>query len=367
MNQLSGDQEKRALRVFLYGAIGDAAGKAFEVAPWAEKSARSVPDPLTFLEATYDGLGEHGKLPGFFTDDTQMTIALARSMRRWNPNPPNVLSNPPEPLQSGYDPDRAAEFYLEWFQATDADAPRGIGGTVRRAMENLKRGVSRELAGIDPVDLGDHGYCGNGTAMRASPLGLFYRDADLSELFGHCRIDARITHRHPEAVAGSYAVALGVKYGLQLAPGDRDQWIVAISEALSKRRETRYTRVATAIRAVAGTVALSGRWNGDYRLDPQHAGALVAHTCGESGDVAETVSSAFMCALLDFGDIGSAEKWTAHDRLRAAILVGGDCDTRAAITGQMLAALGYELPAELCETVEASKYLVTLAKDMLRG
>lgn len=366
MNKLSGDQEKRALRVFLYGAIGDAAGKAFEVAPWAEKSAVTVPDPLTFLEATYDGLGEHGKAPGYFTDDTQMTIALARSMRRWNPNPPNVLSNPPEPLRSGYDPDRAAEFYLAWFRETGIDAPRGMGGTVRKALENLARGVSRELAGIDPVDLGDHGYCGNGTAMRASPLGLFYRDADLSELFGHCRIDARITHRHPEAVAGSFAVALGVKYGLQLSHGDRDQWIVAISEALSKRRETRYTRVATAIRALAGTVALSGRW-ADARFAAEQAGALPRYTCGESGDVAETVSSAFMCALLDIGDRKNLEKWTAHDRLRAAILVGGDCDTRAAITGQMLAALGYELPAELCEGVEASKYLVTLAKDLLAG
>ena len=51
------------------------------------------------------------------------------------------------------------------------------------------------------------GSYGNGAAMRAVPLGAWFRD-DLTAAGGQARLSALTTHAHAEAVAGAVAVAV---------------------------------------------------------------------------------------------------------------------------------------------------------------
>jgi len=54
---------------------------------------------------------------------------------------------------------------------------------------------------------GGSGSFGNGAAMRVAPLGAFFAD-DLDDLVEAAARSARVTHAHPEGVAGAIAVAL---------------------------------------------------------------------------------------------------------------------------------------------------------------
>ena len=51
------------------------------------------------------------------------------------------------------------------------------------------------------------GSYGNGSAMRAAPLGAFFAD-DMSAVVEQAALSAAVTHAHPEGIAGAVAVAL---------------------------------------------------------------------------------------------------------------------------------------------------------------
>jgi ADP-ribosylglycohydrolase len=86
---------------------------------------------------------------GQYTDDTLMPIALAESL----------LAN------DGFNPEKVSQKYLVWYNSENT---RGIGNTTAMAMVRLKMGATHEDSGVI-----DTNVAGNGTAMRASPLGLY--------------------------------------------------------------------------------------------------------------------------------------------------------------------------------------------------
>lgn len=160
-------------------AVGDALGMPFETAK------RDRPDLIAWDGHSY-GSSEHHKLgPGQWTDDTQMSMALARTLVN----------------HQQYLPEAAALAYLDWYRN---GSPRGMGKTTREAMERLASGIEWHDAGIAGAE-------GNGTAMRVAPLGAFYRSAPIQVLAEAAR-DALITHASHEAAEGSRAIALAVAY-----------------------------------------------------------------------------------------------------------------------------------------------------------
>ena len=122
-------------------AIGDALGMPFEGLPsWV---VGPVLDRIQgFHESGHRELGA-----GQWTDDTQMTLCLVRSLVRCG----------------RLDPEDVAREYLGWFQSGDV---RGIGGTTKSAMARLEAGAGWHESGT----AGEYA-AGNGTAMRAAPLG----------------------------------------------------------------------------------------------------------------------------------------------------------------------------------------------------
>lgn len=163
--------EQRALGAFLGFAVGDALGATVEFMTRRE------------IETKY---GVHRKMigggwlhlaPGQVTDDTEMALALGRSLI----------------ARRGFDIADVCEHFAEWLKSGPVD----IGNTCRR-------GIRRYM--IHGTTEGEYceGDAGNGAAMRILPLALatFHRP----ELFEDWALaQARTTHHHPLSDDGTLA------------------------------------------------------------------------------------------------------------------------------------------------------------------
>jgi ADP-ribosylglycohydrolase len=169
--------------------------------------------------------------------------------------------------------------------------PAGAGWATVKATVRFWIGIPPGRSGVRSA--------GNGAAMRAAPIGVFYRD-DLVRLRAFVEASSRITHTDERAIQGALAVALAA--------------------AASARRETELD---------LDEVLTHPAW-----CEPFVPGDRI------SGYVVPTVHAALAC-------------WRAHpDDYRAAVTkaveMGGDTDTVAAIVGGIVGASVGEagIPAE---------------------
>jgi len=271
-------------------AVGDSLGMPFE------SYSDEVHPGLAEWNGEYTE-GAHHKLPaGSFTDDTEMSIALAESLIE----------------KFAFDPADVAARYLAWSKGT----PHGMGGTTRKAMKALAGGKSWKESG---VVLADPTAIGNGTAMRCAPLGVvFRRDA----LVPCLRTDAEITHRHVEAAAASQAVGLVVAAVIgSTRPLESVDMLEYAADA------ARHGLPETLVSAGLDKAVQLCKKN----LPPADAVAVL----GRRGNAAQTVSSALYCAAYHSDNF--------IEGVWAAVRGGGDTDTRGAITGAVLGARNGEL------------------------
>ncbi|MBW1947768.1 MAG: ADP-ribosylglycohydrolase family protein, partial [Deltaproteobacteria bacterium] len=146
-----------------------------------------------------------GRFPaGFYTDDTEMMISLLEAIV----------------AEGELKPEAAAARFLANFHPE-----RGYGGRIYGIMDQLAAGVPWDQAGTDSF--------GNGSAMRAAPVGFFFYD-DLAELKKAAVAQASITHRHPEALAGAViqagAVGLALRAGLEHRRVETESFIRTLAE-----------------------------------------------------------------------------------------------------------------------------------------
>jgi ADP-ribosylglycohydrolase len=287
----------------LGGAIGDALGVPFET-----KLVNYQPlidwDGLTYL-----GSEHHKLLPGQYSDDTQMSIMVAESLIK----------------NSGFNPDDLAKRYEEWFFSGTA---RGWGKTTMMAVTNLQNGKHWSESGIA-------GSLGNGTAMRAAPFGIYFRN-DLKALVNLVKIDSAITHVSEDAEAGAIAIALAAAYAIN---GDTEDLLTKIHGQLpdSKLKNIVFS--------------LDSLIDSPY-IEPSQALQIL----GTKANVKETVPSALYC-FLKFDNY--------HDAVLAAIKAGGDTDTTAAIVGALFGSkLGANGIDEHFYSVEDYDRLVTLDSQL---
>lgn len=295
-------------------AIGDALGNPFEMKPASSLALKE-----------WDGLFKEGGTfwwgqPGQYTDDTLMSMALAASLLEKN----------------GYLPEDAAKKYLAWMESGNT---RGIGGTTAAALTNVKLGADWTESGLthnaDGTPTG-----GNGTAMRASPIGLFYRH-DLNKLLEVAMTDASITHNSLEPKMGSIAVALGTAL---LANGTHDPTTV-LEEV---------TNVLTD--SVVKNKLQAALFHLEEGTDPMEALADI----GTEGYVPATVGAAFYCF---------ASTYNFRDAVERAVRAGGDTDTTAAIVGALAGTYyGLEgIPDEYKNNVENFELLHALDEELFNG
>lgn len=288
-------------------AIGDALGMPFEM-----KSAISP------MLTEWDGLFKAGGTfwygeAGQYTDDTLMSIALAKSI---------IQSN-------GYDPEDVAKEYLAWYETKNT---RGIGATTANAMVNLKLGAHWTESGLTGEAIG-----GNGTAMRAAPIGLVYRN-NSHALFEFAFKDASITHNSLEPKIGSVAVAFGIAC---LARGlEKEILVASVADALVES-------------VVAEKLDLALQLIID-KVDHREALAQL-HSIGY---VPTTVATAFYC-------VEATDSF--KDALLMCIRAGGDTDTTAAICGALAGTLyGLEgIPQEYKDQLENFELLCELDDELI--
>ena len=219
----------------MLGAIaGDVIGSVYEHAPVKHKDFRLLHHECTF------------------TDDTVLTVAVADALltgasfadalQRWARRFPN----------RGY-----GIRFARWFMAAEPEPYNSFG---------------------------------NGAAMRVSPVGWWYGDADT--VLAEARRTAVCSHDHPEGIRGAQAVALAVYLA-------RQGW----SQAAIQERVTAVSGydLATPLAAIRP----------DYGFEVSCQGSVPQ-------------------ALRAFLEAEDSE-----DAIRNAISLGGDADTQAAIAGSV--------------------------------
>lgn len=266
--------------VFLLGAIGDALGVPYEQAPGADpiQATFDLDDlAVPFVDSAY-----HKTKAGQWSDDTGMVLTLAKYLVRKKTRLP-VL-----------DGDGILAAYRQWMD-DNPHLDKCIGGTIRKAVENHRAGLPGHQCGIQDST-------GSGTAMRVAPLGVVYA-RELSTVLNRLTTqEASLTHKSLEAYAGSYLVARLISLGLIGV-----KFRTAVEMAMLEVPEYWKTRV--------------------FQNTEAGLREYIPHLSG--GMVYETVPAA-ISAITHHKSVAQI--------LKAAVLPGGDADTRAAIAGNILGA-----------------------------
>ncbi len=198
-----------------------------------------------------------------FTDDTVCTLAIADALLQRSDFAASLRAFVRRHPQRGY-----GRMFLRWAFADDAPA---------------------------------YGSWGNGAPMRTAAIGWLCKDE--AEVLQRAAEQARVSHDHPDAVAGSQAVALSI-------------FLLRTGAALP----TVQSRIAEQF---------------GYDLDP----ATALQPRGFDVSVEGTVPPALTAALLAGG-------W--QEAVRTVISLGGDTDTLGCICGAVAEA-GHGLPHDIAE------------------
>ena len=172
-------------RAALFGvAVGDALGATAEfMTPAKIRSRYGVLREIV-------GGGWLKLSPGQVTDDTEMTLCVARGIVR----------------SGGWDLGPIADRFARWLSGGPAD----VGATCRRGIEEY---MEKGRLEAPPDEQG----AGNGAAMRVAPVAL-YTLGDENLLSRLAIEQARITHHHPLSDAACVAVGRMIQRGLLGAP-----------------------------------------------------------------------------------------------------------------------------------------------------
>jgi ADP-ribosylglycohydrolase len=273
-------------------ALGDALGFVVEGQP-STFCRRYVDERLA--RGGVGGLGR-GPFPlGQYSDDTQLARELMQSYA----------------ARGGFDPGDYASCIAAIFSEGRIV---GRGRATEEAAERLARGVPWDEAGTPPPS------AGNGSAMRAGPVGLLYYD-DLDDVARVAREQGFITHRDNRCSAGAVAIAGAVALALREGPVERLDFLGRLSE-LTVRVHAPF---ADALISLSGWVA----------LPPEQAVAHISRVGLERkldegwGEITPFVMPSVLWSLYAF--LRSPEDY--WQTIRTAIAVGGDVDTTAAMAG----------------------------------
>lgn len=178
---------------FIGLAIGDALGGPTEFMSREELRAKhgKVTDMI--------GGGWLHLKPGEYTDDTQMAERMA-----------NAIVD-----KKGFDLEAIGGQFVEWLN-TD---PKDVGGLTRQALELKRMGVPAEQAGQIPWVMSGYENAGNGSVMRAAPVGLLTAFQSTADIDATARASSAVTHADPRCTYGTAAINLATS---MIINGEKD-------------------------------------------------------------------------------------------------------------------------------------------------
>lgn len=203
---------QRAVGAVLGSAVGDALGAPFEFEPAGQYSAR-FREPVVGDTGEMVGGGSFGWARGEFTDDTQMAIVQAES----------ILANG--------DLD-GADLY-ERFRVWAKDA-NDVGIQTRAV---LRSGLPWDVAAAQHFERNARSGAGNGSLMRSTPTAVYFAHSSVEETISAARATSAVTHGDPAAGWGTALFHLMIRAalagddpftaldeGLELLPDDQDRY-----------------------------------------------------------------------------------------------------------------------------------------------
>jgi len=290
--------------------VGDAMGREVEGWPWE------------LIRARHGVLKEIGE--GVYTDDSEMMIGIMESLKK----------------DPGFDPALTAQRFLANFHPF-----RGYGPRIYGIMDRLRQGASWDQVGTDSW--------GNGGAMRIAPIGFFFHD-DRKQLQEVALMCTRITHRHPQGVAGALAQALAVGMATQKGVNGEAIDQVVFLEAIVQGVEGIDKGVAHELGRIAEM-----KQGGDLEATIERIAAAFPRDVSAKGAVPAAIASFVINDNLP-------------DTVLTAVNCGGDTDTIGAMAGALAGAYyGFSsIPSIWLEPLENGEkgrdYVAALAEGLAR-
>ncbi len=299
--------EERFTGCLLGLAVGDAVGAHFE-GQSADFIARRYRKASDLIENP-----PPGEL--WYTDDTQMAIGVAETL-----------------VGCGHIND---EEICRRFAANYVPQ-RGYGRGARIVLEAMTQGEDHKWLAANSFPGGSFG---NGAAMRVAPVGLMFR-RDHKTLWEQAKLSALPTHVHPLGIEGAQVLALAVGLASTIDELVREDFFGALAGRCT-----------------------SLEFSGPLR---RAAKLTDVRDLGRFGNGIEATASV-VTAIASFGLTPNSYAETIGN----VILLGGDTDTMAAMSGAVSGAyLGRQaIPRHLVENLEDGRqgktYIEKLAEKLL--
>ena len=269
-------QEDRIAGALLATAVGDALGAGYEFST----------EPIGEVDMIGGGLGPFA--PGEWTDDTSMALGIAE-----------VAAG------GSLDPEAIGERFLAWYRSSPPD----MGNATRAVLGAVSAGGELAGAAAGLYARQPRGAAGNGALMRTAPVALAHLGDDEAIAAG-ARAVAELTHADP--LAGDSCVL----------------WSIAIDRAIRQSR-------------------LDGVWDGLALLPPERrerwnralaeAGSGPVSRFAPNGFTVTALQAALAAVQQTPVPVARPADHLA-DALVAAVRIGDDTDTVAAIAGGLLGA-----------------------------
>lgn len=190
---------------------------------------------------------------------------------------------------------------------------RGYGGGAHRYFQSRIEGRRWREAAVALFD--GQGSFGNGAAMRSGPLGAYFAE-DLDEAVDQAELGARVTHTHPDGIAGAVAVAVAAAVAHRTTTLPRDEAAAMLLAEVQRRTPPGWVR--------DGIMKLS-------HVPLQSSITSAAQRLGNGEEIAahDTVPFCLWAIMRNIRDY-EAGLWDT-------VSAGGDRDTTCAIVGSVLA------------------------------
>lgn len=306
-------------------AYGDAAGLPVE-AMSAEQISENY-GRITELQAPSDHPFFPGSARGTVSDDTQLSLAVARSL-----------------INNGFSPESLAREHIAAYRQVPRTAegvPRGWGGSTVKAVERM-------ISGVPPRESGEKGKAGNGVVMKMAPLVVWQVLGEVDKQTRRGQYDLLTNMTHNSEIARMctrlHGEVLSALLEGRTVPEAADRFIQTLAvNDFSKESELLYQAVYNPCQT-------------DEELAERYA-------AGKSGTdygfyVPETLAIAYDIFLGAGGDMQAA--------VYRAVNLGGDSDSTASIVAAMIACQSggvYKEPPDM-ESVQGIEQLRTVSTQL---
>ncbi|HLD30780.1 MAG TPA: ADP-ribosylglycohydrolase family protein [Patescibacteria group bacterium] len=288
-------------------ALGDVLGVPFEF--WKKENVAKYLDSHE-LETKYFSYGDINFPAGFYSDDTAMTICLAKSL-----------------IEKGFNLDDQFERYQKWYLFGYAtpfdDRSYGIG---QQTLKALSRKIDfKKMNGMDER------AGGNGSLMRCAPIGLYYHGYT-QEIKDNSLLASYITHDYH--ISGWTCIILNTILSFIIDGYDKKQIFSEIKDLYKDTAPNEIIKI--------------------FEIDYNSMKEFNHNISGYSVD---TLKIALWSWLTSENYLESIKK---------VILLGDDADTFGAVTGAITGCYwGYDLiPAEYKLPIIKHDYIVNLAEKL---